>query len=295
MDTPRFRSLTDDELVDLLYTAADRLPREAVDEFLRRSRRLLPRLAEIVSDKRAWTQQLPEWWAVVHATYILGAMENEEALIPLLTALRWADAFDCDWVTEDLPSMFGRIAEAAYGPLMAVVHDPTAGPGARSVALASTVAAALAAPRRQAEVVETAARILADPAEPLYLRQTAANILVDLKSSQHRDLLLAFGREEAARHRDDPEYQGVFYDWEVDELLSDRSGNAGLDYYRRDWLVFYEPEEIEKRQERWRREEQEAAEREEPPPERPARPDLGAPCPCGSGRPFGHCCYLRMH
>ncbi|RMG96172.1 MAG: hypothetical protein D6708_02620, partial [Candidatus Dadabacteria bacterium] len=19
------------------------------------------------------------------------------------------------------------------------------------------------------------------------------------------------------------------------------------------------------------------------------------PCPCGSGRPFGHCCYLRMH
>ncbi|GAB6061848.1 SEC-C domain-containing protein [Deferrisoma palaeochoriense] len=295
MADQRFRGLTDDELVELLYTAGDRLPREAVEEFLRRGDRMLPRLAEIVSDKRAWTQQLPEWWAVVHATYILGAMETGDALVPLLTALRWADAFDCDWVTEDLPSIFGRIGDVAHVPLMRIVADVTAGPGARSVALASAVAAAIGHRRRTREVTETAAAILRSPQEPLYLRQTAANVLVDLKARRYRDLLLAFGREEAARHRDDPDYQGVFYDWEVDDLLEDRTGDAGLEYYQRDWLTFYDPEEIEKRQERWRREEQEAESAGEPVPSHPARPDLGAPCPCGSGRPFGHCCYLRMH
>ncbi len=297
MEPGRFRSLSDDELVDLLFTAADRLPREAVDEMLRRRRRMLPRLADIVADKRAWTQSLPEWWAVVHATYILGAMETEEALVPLLTALRWADAFDCDWVTEDLPSMFARIGTPAYGPLRTVFLDPTAGPGARSIALASMAAVAASDRKLLREVLEQAAEVVADPSEPLYLRQTAANVLVDFRSRKHRRLLLAFGREEARRHREDPEYQGVFYDWEVDELLSGQGGEEIPEYYRRDWMIFYDPEEIEKRQERWRREEQEAREREqeEQAMPQPGRRDLGEPCPCGSGRPFGQCCYLRMH
>ena len=295
MTDQRFHALSDDDLIGLLHTAGDRLPREAVDEILHRGPRMIPRLTEIVADKRSWTRPVPEWWAAVHATYILGAFESEEALVPLLTALRWADAFDCDWVTEDLPSMFGRLGPAAYGPLRAVFQDPTAGAGARSVALASMAAVALADPRLTREVIHYAARVVADASEPLYLRQTAANVLVDLRSREHRDLLLAFGREEAARQREDPDYQGVFYDWEVDELLAEETGQSSLEYYRRDWLVFYEPEEIEKRQERWRREEQESREQQVHPAPPPDRRDLLAPCSCGSGRPFGECCYLRMH
>ncbi len=296
MTDQRFHALPDDDLIGLLHTAGDRLPREAVDEILRRGPRLIPRLAAIVADKGSWTRPVPEWWATVHATYILGAFESEEVLVPLLTALRWADAFDCDWVTEDLPSMFGRIGPAAYGPLRSVFLDPTAGPGARSVALASMAAVALADPKLTREVILHAARVVADGSEPLYLRQTAANVLVDFRSREHRDLLLAFGREEAARQREDPDYQGVFYDWEVDELLAEEAGQSALEYYRRDWLVFYEPEEIEKRQERWRREEQESREQQvHPAPPPPDRRDLLAPCSCGSGRPFGECCYLRMH
>lgn len=245
-------------------------------------------------DKASWTQPLPEWWAAVHATYLLGAMETGEALVPLLTALRWADAFDCDWVLEDLPSIFARLGAAAADPLRSIVTDPSAGSGARSAALTSLTAVALATPYLLDGLIEEAARRTADADEDLFLRQTAANLLVDLRSQAHRDLLRAFGREESRRRREDPEYQGVFYDWEVDELLAQEKGDASLEYYRRDWLVFYDPEEIEHRQERWQREQEEAAEREAETPAQPGR-DLDAPCPCGSGRAFSECCYLKVH
>lgn len=290
---PRFHVLDDEELLDLLYTAGDRLPRAAADEVLRRGSRLLPILAEIVGDKSAWTQPLPEWWAVVHATYALGAMETPDALVPLLTALRWADAFDCDWVAEDLPSIFGRLGPPAFDALRAVAQDPTAGPGARSIALASLGAIALPVDYLQEPVVALGARLLADPTQDLYLRQTAANVLVDLRAQDHRKLLVAFGQEEAARHREDGEYQGVFYDWEVDDLLAEAQ-EAALEYYRRDWMSFYDPEEMERRQERWAREQDEA--RDEPEAaEASGRRDGRAPCPCGSGRPYAECCYLKMH
>jgi hypothetical protein len=220
-------------------------------------------------------------------------METPDALIPLLAALRWADAFDCDWVTEDLPSILGRLGAAAADPLRSVARDPTAGPGARSIALASLAAASLAAPFLREGVVEHAAQVLADASEPLYLRQTAANVLVDLGAREHGALLRRFGKEEAERRREDAEYQGVFYDWEVDELL-DGSGETSAEYYRRDWLGFYDPEEIAHRQDRWARE-QEEAQQEQPSEAAPHRRDANAPCSCGSGRPYGECCYLKVH
>ncbi len=292
-DAP-YRSLGDGELLELLYTAGDRLPREAVEEVLRRGSRMLPALAEVAADKAAWTQPLPEWWAAVHATYLLGAMETPVALVPLLTALRWADAFDCDWVTEDLPSIFSRLGAAPFEPLRAIAQDPTAGPGARSVALASLAAIALSAGYLRDPVVSLASALLGEASEALYLRQTAANVLVDLRAAEHRELLMAFGREEAARHKEDAEYQGVFYDWEIDDLLGE-AAEVALDYYRRDWLSFYDPEEIERRQERWEREQEEAQHQEPGGGDVPARRDVKSPCTCGSGRPYAECCFLKVH
>ncbi|HSH70966.1 MAG TPA: SEC-C domain-containing protein [Deferrisomatales bacterium] len=291
--SPRYHSLSDRDLLDLLYTAGDRLPREAVDEMLRRRERTAPELCAVVMDKANWTQPLPEWWAAVHATYLVAAMEDPALLVCLLSALRWADAFDCDWVTEDLPSMFGRLGPATYPALSAIVADITAGPGARAVALAGAAAAALGDPRLLDEILDTAAAIAGNDAESLFLRQSAANLLLDFRATRHSALLQAFGREEAARRKDDPEYQGVFYDWEVDELLQEEAGQ-NLEYYRRDWMVFYDPEEMERREERWRREQEEGEDTEAHTPTAPQR-DLQAPCSCGSGRPFEHCCYLRVH
>jgi hypothetical protein len=258
---------------------------------------MIPLLAEIVSDKAAWTRPLPEWWAVVHATYILGAMETPAALMSLLTALRWADAFDCDWVTEDLPSILGRLGSAVRQPLTAVLADKTAGPGARSIALAALAAASARAPFLRETVTASAAALVQDvEGEHLYLRQTAANVLLDFRAREHRELLHEFGREEAARREADPEYPGAFYDWEVDEFLEGRGDAADFsEFYGRDWLTFYDREEIERRKERWAREREEAAATSELPDAPLSRRDMSAPCSCGSGKPFESCCYMKVH
>lgn len=290
----RYRSLSDSELVELLHTAADLLTREAVDEFLSRGKRILPRLAEIIQDKASWNQSLPEWWAVVHATYILGAMQERDALVPLLSALRWSDAFDCDWVTDDLPGMFAHLGMVAREPLEIIARDVTAGPGARSIALAALAALSIDAPHVRVDLVSYAAGILSQANHDLYLRQTCANLLVDFRSTDHRDLLLAFGHEEALRRNADPDYSGVFYDWEVDELLGETGGASALEVYRRDWLVFYDPEEIDNRQERWNREREDAEKELTPDADFPTT-DPRSPCPCGSGWAFDQCCYLKIH
>jgi hypothetical protein len=85
-----YSMLPDDELLDLLYTEEDCLSRAAVDEVIRRGERMAPLLSEIVSNQFKWTRQVPEWWAVVHASFLLGAIGTESTVIPLLRALRWA-------------------------------------------------------------------------------------------------------------------------------------------------------------------------------------------------------------
>jgi hypothetical protein len=144
------------------------------------------------------------------------------------------------------------------------------------------------------EVLRFAAQTLSDEREGLYLRQTCANLLVDFCATEHRDLLVGFGREEAGRKRVDPDYPACYYDWELDELLNAATDGSALAEYRRDWLGFYDPEEIATRQERWERE-QEEADGEQPPTAAFSETDPNAPCPCGSGWPFEQCCYLKIH
>ena len=293
----RFRNLADIELIDLLHTMGDGLPREVVDEILARGPRMIPYLYVIVAEKSSWTRYLPEWWAAVHATYILGAFGTQETLPALLSALRWSDAFDCEWVTEDLPSMFGRLGEPAYGPLLTIVRELPAGYGARAIALSSMAAVALKEKTLKTPFLDLAARILADATEPVPLRQAAGNILLDMRSNAHREELIRFGREESRRKDDIPEYEGVFYDGEVDEILASEDLNGDLAYYSREWLSFYDPDERERRREFWE-EEQANAGREgsrgedEPGSDRRENHTL---CPCGSGKHFRDCCIKRVH
>jgi hypothetical protein len=284
--------MSDGELVELLHTQGDGLPRDVVDEFLDRGPRMIPLLYVIVGDKGSWTQPPPQWWAAVHATYILGAYESPETLSPLLAALRWADAFDNEWVAEDLPSILGKLGRAAYAPLQAVARDVSAGWGARSLALTSLAAVTITAPFLRKEFLSYAAQIAADVAEPVPLRQAAANILLDFRAKEHRSVLLRFGKEEAQRKEELPDYEGAFYDWEVDQFLKAEDRAADLAYYEQDWLVFYDPEERQHRRDYWAETEAEASKSQPAEPRKGHRVTL---CPCGSGKPYEECCVNKLH
>ena len=114
--------LTDDKLLDLLFDCDDWLPRRAVDEFTRRGERMIWPLWQIVKQKHYWEEDNGVW-APIHAVFILGAIGGREAVVPLITALRFAYAYECDSVWEALPSIFGRLGEKAIEPLKKLVLD----------------------------------------------------------------------------------------------------------------------------------------------------------------------------
>lgn len=62
-----YATLDDNTLINLLFTEEDRLPRQAVDEFIRRGERVIAPLSNIVSKKVRWKKDRPEIWAPIHA------------------------------------------------------------------------------------------------------------------------------------------------------------------------------------------------------------------------------------
>jgi HEAT repeat protein len=292
----QFTTMSDAELIEQLCALGDNLPREVIDEVVERSTRVIPYLQAIVSDKNSWTRPTPEWWMVVHATYALGAMEIPETLPALLSALRWADAFECEWVAEDIPCMFGKLGEVAFAPLTAVLSDFSAGWSVRSTALSSLAATCLTAPFLKEQMLDLAARIVADTDEPVPLRQTAANVLLDFRSQMHRTVLMEFGLEEAQRKEEIANYEGAYYHWEVDDFLDSDETASDLDFYLRDWLMFYDPEERARRNDFWTEEDRHK--------ERVVESAFDGiidtssyltQCPCGSGRDYDDCCAKKVH
>ena len=292
------QEFSDDELTGLLFTEEDRLPREAVDEFIRRREKMIPFLEKIVSDQFNWTRDVPKWWAVVHATFILGAIGTESTVIPLLCALRWADAFDCDWVTEAMPAIFGRIGPAAIAPLKAMAADKTNGCFTRSMAMEGLGLTAWRNPGTKKETGAFIYSIFSDEKNDLEVQQSAGNALLDLGCAQYQEHLLAFGRQEKERKIHDRFYSAHFFDDDVEKAL--KTGGKDMGGYDRDWLSFYDEDEIRKRQERWEEEERRSTPEENEPARlvasgsepyvRQTYTGRNDPCPCGGGKKYKKCC-----
>ena len=247
-----YRNLSDEELLGALFTDGDRLPREAVDELLRRGSSLLPRLASIVSDSFYWNEPLPRWWAVIHAVYTLGAIGTPETVLPLLKALRYAEACENDWVTEELPSIFGRIGSPAIEGLKKIANDITSGWFARAIALESLAAITILHPGSEQETFRLIHACLCNENEERQLRQSAGHILFDFLRAECEEALITFGRAEKRRRDENPSYRIAFTDDEVERAFA--QGTKSLDSYTRYWLSFYDPEEIADRRKRWEEE-----------------------------------------
>lgn len=295
-----YRKLNNDELIDLLFTEEDRLPQEAAEEIMRRGEELMPELTGIVLDRVLWTAELPDWWAPVHATYLLAAIATDEAIVPLLSALRWSDAYDCEWVVEEIPSMFGTIGLAACEPLKNVVADRSAGWSARAMAMDSLAAIGLGSPEVEGEIMSMVANILSDEREELGARRAAAVILLDFRRVECKDALVSFAIEEKERFKGDAKFDGVIVPQEVEKDLM--MGGRDTDHYARDWLRFYDSAEIEARQQRWAEEDAKyrvhpQLDREDSTHSRPKAKQvrLEDPCPCGSGKKYRRCCWEKLH
>lgn len=246
-----YSRLADQELIDLLFVAEDRLELAAAQQVVQRPG-LAPYLGQIMMEKHHWLAELPGWWAVVHATYLLGAQGGEAAVMPMLTALRWADAFDCDWVGEVLPSIFGSLGPAVIPGLTAVVNDFTAGWSARDIAMKGLAALSLSQPDTTEHVFRIIGQRFMDEGEDRAVRQLAGQILLDFRRKDYRLALLKFAREEWMVADMEGWYQPGLDPDEVE--MAFRRTEAELYHYQEDWMRFYQPAEIQRRQKRWVRE-----------------------------------------
>jgi hypothetical protein len=250
MPADQFTSWPDERLLDLLFSGEDRLPLGLAMEIGNRDS-MLPYLSHVVMEKQSWLAELPEWWAVVHATFILGHRGGDEVVTPLLAALRWADAYDCDWVSEVLPSIMGRVGPAMLPGLTAVVRDSTAGWSARDLALKGLAAITLINPDSTEHVFRIIGERLMDEGEDRVVRHMAGQILIDFRRQDYRMALLKLAREE---------WGGNFDLWPPFAFTADdvewafRQNKPETWHYRDDWMRFYDPAEIQRRQKRWSRE-----------------------------------------
>jgi hypothetical protein len=287
--------LTDNELLELLYSSGDTLTVEQAADVVSRGGRMVKPLDEIVSDRLSWTEELPAWWSVVHATYLLGRIGGDRVIPSLLRSLRYADAFYNDWILDMLPSIFGSLGTEAKRPLEIIALERGEHFLVRTVALEGLAAATL----RDASITEEAfllvEKVFSDLAEPRLVRQGAALVLMDFKRKSMKKELAAFAREESAVLDYDQDYPAVMLPDDVKQAFS--NPEPVTEFYTMDWMRFYDAAEIAKRQERWAREASRQARVELPAADSLAAKALlrDGPCPCGSGRKFRSCCMNKVH
>jgi hypothetical protein len=292
-----YQDLDDENLISLFFTEEDRLPREAVDEFVRRGDRMVAPLAKIVSNNYAWTRDLPEWWAVIHATFILGAIATKETVLPLLKALRFACVYDCDWITHELPSIFGRLGPRAVDGLKRIGADQTSDWFIRAHAMEGLAAITISHPETGEDIFGFIGSIFTDEKEDIDTRQSAGNVLLDFKREEYKESLLLFANKEKESKEKNVFYNASFFESDVIEALTTETKDLWL--YTSEWLDFYAEENIRKRQERWRKEAKAQSQKEEEKdsvsiPFVHTTPKVGRnePCPCGSGKKYKKCCGL---
>ena len=293
-----YQALDDDKLLHLLFTEEDRLPRAAVDEFIRRGERMIKPLSDIVFEESNWSARIPEYWASIHAVFILGAIGAQEAVSPLITAIKWSEKYNVDWVFEVFPSIFGKIGMPALESLRQLVQDKEQDWYVRTIALQGLASITLKNPEVADDIFSYINSFYTNIHEDMDFRVQAANTLLDFVRSEYKESLLAFCQEERRFREKEPFPIVAFDEEDVERIFSTNSKHIAL--YTRDWLSFYDEEHIKKRQERWKREKIESAKMEEGEyrdeeilqPFVRNTPKIGRnePCPCGSGKKYKKCC-----
>ncbi|MFA6032455.1 MAG: SEC-C domain-containing protein [Myxococcota bacterium] len=288
----------DQELVELIFTEGDTLTGEFAGEVISRGERMVRLLDDIISDRYAWSAEIPDWWAVTHATYLLAAIGGQRVVPPLIRALRYAEAFYNDWVLDLMPSMLGSLGPYAEENLKAIAQDRGEQFLTRTVAMEGLAAATMGRPEASGETFRIIETVFSDPSEHRITRQGAGIVLLDFKRQSMKDALLAFSREEQAILDYDPEYPAAFLPDDVRNAFSDP--NPETAFYKTKWMAFYNADEIVKRQHRWALEDKkDAAHPEQIPAEQMSHAGKGllrdSPCPCGSGKKFRNCCMGKLH
>ncbi|HSR13799.1 MAG TPA: SEC-C domain-containing protein [Thermodesulfobacteriota bacterium] len=277
-----FSELSDDKFLDLIFTEEDRLGLDYIEEARKRRAVVVPFLSRVLEERKNYQEDLPRFWGVVHAVYILGILGDREGLDALLSASRASALFDNDWIWDSLPECYSRLGKEVIPRLMEEIEDNKKDEG---LAVSSEIGGLWNlwedCPEERRRIEDFSIRLIQDP-------QTHPEIRADLIG-----FLLDIGRKDLK-----PLIEGCFERGEVDldtlgpedvHRILDGSPRSPAEHY--DLEGFYSPAEIEKRRQRWEEEALEGKEGkfEEKLLRNYSQIPRNAPCPCGSGKKFKKC------
>ena len=277
-----YKDLPDKKFFDLIFTSADALGMDYIEEARRRSDNIVPFLSSVLSEKKNFASKTKRFWAVVHAVHILGILGDLRGFGGLVSAGRFADKYSIDWIWEALPECYLRLGTEAIPLLMEHIEKEKA--SAYEVVVNEIYGLWNfwdAYPEERERIEAFLLPILKNPATN---PETRTNLIADFSQIGRSDLKPLF-----------EEY------YERGEADLETLPRADMEYFfenvhrapghRQDLESFYDSEEIEKRQERWEKERKESDQKavEEYILEEFRNISRNDPCPCGSGKKFKKC------
>ena len=306
-------ALSPEELLELLACDEDRVPRNVIDECTRREDTFVAHLDPMLQS-HSWQddESQGEWWRLLHAAMILGAMPTEAAGLLLAGHMRAMSVHDDEnlqeWLSSDWPALFRNKPPGVLAQVRAIVEDRSLKWYSRSNAIDAMLA--MEQQRGAAELDDALDRVASaaqDKSDDHDFCLFSANALLDFPQARHRALLDALAEEQNAQ-----KFGAVFRSDDVTRAYATTQEQPRSHPRHNDPWQFYDPQTIAHRQQRWAEEDRKALEREarltneEEDVEdgnnhghtetyvRPT-PKIGRndPCPCGSGKKYKKCCLPR--
>jgi HEAT repeat protein len=105
-------------------------------------------------------EDLPAWYAQIHAWRALGQLKAEEAIPTLLGILHQIDYEDDDWLSSDVHLVFGMIGPAAIEPLKKYLADEDSPMYARTAASSSLAEIGIRHPEEREQCIEGLTAVL---------------------------------------------------------------------------------------------------------------------------------------
>ena len=285
-------ALTDAELGKAWLKVGLDVPRELVDETLRRGEKMIPHLGALLVDEDLWAEppNSKEGWAPAHALMLLSAIGGANVTPYAVKFLR--RGLGEDWLTQEGDGLVYSLGANCVDVIWELAEDEKADMWGRSVAISGLCTLGLAHESLRPDLVARSRSltdaIMAKPKRLVMMADSAVlDSLVDSLACMHDEPSRALIKRVFRDDRFSLDSQNklgtlALFDQPFEQLLADM---------QHDPLDHFKPEELNRLKEVPAPKDDEDAEELTPQPYvGKAKVGRNDPCPCGSGKKYKKCC-----
>ncbi len=290
------------ELIEMMIEHEDRVPRNMIDECVRRDEQILEALAPKAKANDELENKIPgHWWLRLHAVMILGLIPGERAgllLVEFIHGMHQEKSDDLEeWFSGYWPALMRNKPISVITRLRDMCVDKKTDWFMRTNLTDAVLASAYQQGEAELEeALDWAARFVADEGEDWEYRLSTASDLLDYPRDRHRAPITELADRQSGL--------SVHFDRkDINKAYVSEKDIAKLDHFNDPWQ-FYESGQIEKRQRRWQEEGRLSLDSDlddlpsndlghhfqEPYLRETQKIGRNEPCPCGSGKKYKKCC-----